>query len=146
MDLSKMSIKKIRELIVFTALLVVALWKFDVVLGVLKTIWDIIFPFVLGGAIAFLTNVPMSFLEKKIFEKIKNDGMKGKEASILALMVVVASMVAMIAVICVKSVSVLFKLNKALDLYIKEQKYRHEKEMMMDHLYHDYDDEEDMSL
>ena len=71
MDLSKMSIKKIRELIVFTALLVVALWKFDVVLGVLKTIWDIIFPFVLGGAIAFLTNVPMSFLEKKIFEKIK---------------------------------------------------------------------------
>ena len=41
MDLSKMSIKKIRELIVFTALLVVALWKFDVVLGVLKTIWDI---------------------------------------------------------------------------------------------------------
>ena len=71
MDLSKMSIKKIRELIVFTAFLVVALWKFDVVLGVLKTIWDIIFPFVLGGAIAFLTNVPMSFLEKKIFEKVK---------------------------------------------------------------------------
>ena len=71
MDLSKMSIKKIRELIVFTALLVVALWKFDVVLDVLKTIWDIIFPFVLGGAIAFLTNVPMSFLEKKIFENVK---------------------------------------------------------------------------
>ena len=71
MDLSKMSIKKIWELIVFTALLVVALWKFDVVLGVLKTIWDIIFPFVLGGAIAFLTNVPMSFLEKKIFENVK---------------------------------------------------------------------------
>ena len=71
MDLSKMSIKKIRELIVFTALLVVALWKFDVVLGVLKTIWDIIFPFVLGGAIAFLTNVPMSFLEKKNFENVK---------------------------------------------------------------------------
>ena len=71
MDLNKMSIKKIRELIVFTALLVVALWKFDVVLGVLKTIWDIIFPFVLGGAIAFLTNVPMSFLEKKIFENVK---------------------------------------------------------------------------
>ena len=71
MDLSKMSIKKIRELIVFTALLVVSLWKFDVVLGVLKTIWDIIFPFVLGGAIAFLTNVPMSFLEKKIFENVK---------------------------------------------------------------------------
>ena len=70
-DLSKISIKKIRELIVFTALLVVALWKFDMVLGVLKTIWGIIFPFILGGAIAFLTNVPMSFLERTIFKKQK---------------------------------------------------------------------------
>ena len=59
MELSKITIKKIRELIVFTAFLVVALWKFDVVLDVLKAMWKIIFPFVLGGAIAFVTNVPM---------------------------------------------------------------------------------------
>ena len=70
-DLSKITIKKIRELIVFTALLVVALWKFDVVLDVLKAIWGILFPFVLGGAIAFVINVPMSFLEKKIFGRVK---------------------------------------------------------------------------
>ena len=69
MDLSNLSIKKIRELIVFTALLVVALWKFDVVLGVLKTIGQIIFPFILGGAIVFVINVPMSFLEKKIRQR-----------------------------------------------------------------------------
>lgn len=75
MDLSKLSMKKIRELIIFTVLLVVALWKFEVVIDVLKTIWGIIFPFVLGGAIAFVINVPMSFLEKKIFGKTK-DGNK----------------------------------------------------------------------
>ena len=69
MDLSNLSIKKIRELIVFTALLVVALWKFDVVLDVLKTIGQIIFPFILGGAIVFVINVPMSFLEKKIRQR-----------------------------------------------------------------------------
>ena len=73
MDLSNLSIKKIRELIVFTALLVIALWKFDVVLDVLKTIWQIIFPFILGGAIVFVINVPMSFLEKKIFENVKKE-------------------------------------------------------------------------
>ena len=72
-DLSKISIKKIRELIVFTAFLVVALWKFNVVLDVLKAIWGIVFPFVLGGAIAFVTNVPMSFLEKKIFGRAKKE-------------------------------------------------------------------------
>ena len=73
MDISKISVKKIRELIVFTAFLVVALWKFDVVLDVLKAIWGIAFPFVLGGAIAFVTNVPMSFLEKKIFGRAKKE-------------------------------------------------------------------------
>lgn len=66
MDLSRCSMKKIRELIVFTAFLVVALWKFDVVIEVLKSIWKIVFPFALGGAIAFVINVPMSFLEKKM--------------------------------------------------------------------------------
>ena len=72
-DISKISVKKIRELIVFTAFLVIALWKFDVVLDVLKAIWGIAFPFVLGGAIAFVTNVPMSFLEKKIFGRVKKE-------------------------------------------------------------------------
>ena len=73
MDISKISVKKIRELIVFTAFLVVALWKFDVVLDVLKAIWGIAFPFVLGGALAFMINVPMSFLEKKIFGRVKKE-------------------------------------------------------------------------
>ena len=35
MDLNKLSMKKIRELIIFTVLLVVALWKFEVVIDVL---------------------------------------------------------------------------------------------------------------
>lgn len=79
MDLSKLSMKKIRELIIFTVLLVVAFWKFEVVIDVLKTIWGIIFPFVLGGAIAFVINVPMSFLEKKIFGKIKEGNKAGEK-------------------------------------------------------------------
>ena len=35
MDFSKLSMKKIRELIMFTALLAAALWTFDVVIDVL---------------------------------------------------------------------------------------------------------------
>ena len=45
MDLNNLSMKKIRELIVFTAFLVIALWKFDIVIDVIKTIWDILSPF-----------------------------------------------------------------------------------------------------
>lgn len=79
MDLNKKSMKKIRELIVFTAILVVALWKFDTVLEGAKNIWGILFPFVLGGAIAFVINVPMSFLEKKIFGKTKDGNKVGEK-------------------------------------------------------------------
>ena len=100
MDLSKISIKKIRELIVFTALLVVALWKFDVVLSMLKAIWGIIFPFVLGGAIAFITNVPMSFLEKKIFGRVKKENKTvGKLARPISLLLTIILAVGVIVLV-----------------------------------------------
>ena len=101
MDFSKLSIKKIRELIVFTALIVVALWKFDVVLGVLKAVWGIIFPFALGGAIAFVINVPMSFLEKKLFGKAKEKGSKaaGKLARPISLLLTIVLVVGVIVLV-----------------------------------------------
>ena len=102
MDLSKITIKKIRELIVFTALLVVALWKFDVVLDVLKTIGQIIFPFILGGAIVFVINVPMSFLEKKIFENVKKENKAvrklARPVSLLLTIVLVVGVIALVMI------------------------------------------------
>ena len=102
MDLGDLSIKKIRELIVFTALLVVALWKFDVVLDVLKTIGQIIFPFILGGAIVFVINVPMSFLEKKIFENIKKENKAARKlarpVSLLLTIVLVVGVIALVMI------------------------------------------------
>lgn len=101
-DISKKSVKKIRELIVFTAFLVVALWKFNVVLDVLKAIWGIVFPFVLGGAIAFVTNVPMSFLEKKIFENVKKENKAvrklARPVSLLLTIVLVVGVIALVMI------------------------------------------------
>ena len=99
-DPSKISVKKIRELIVFTAFLVAALWKFDVMLDVLKEIWSILFPFVLGGVIAFVTNVPMSFLEKKIFTKIKKENkVVGKLARPISLLLTIVLGIGVIALV-----------------------------------------------
>lgn len=102
MDISNLSIKKIRELIVFTALLVVALWKFDVVLDVLKTMGQIIFPFILGGAIVFVINVPMSFLEKKIFENVKKENKAARKlarpVSLLLTIVLVVGVIALVMI------------------------------------------------
>ena len=86
----------------FTALLVVALWKFDVVLDVLKTIGQIIFPFILGGAIVFVINVPMSFLEKKIFENIKKENKAARKlarpVSLLLTIVLVVGVIALVMI------------------------------------------------
>lgn len=86
----------------FTALLVVALWKFDVVLDVLKTIGQIIFPFILGGAIVFVLNVPMSFLEKKIFENVKKENKAARKlarpVSLLLTIVLVVGVIALVMI------------------------------------------------
>ena len=67
---------------------------------VLKTIWGILFPFVLGGAIAFVINVPMSFLEKKIFGKTKDGNKVGKKlARPISLLLTIILAVGVIALV-----------------------------------------------
>lgn len=63
--------KKIRSLIFFTALVFVALWNYKVLYGGLQFLGHVIFPFALGGAIAFVLSVPMNFVEKKLFTDTK---------------------------------------------------------------------------
>ena len=51
-------------------ILLIALWNYSLILDVLGQGVGIVYPFLLGGAIAFVINVPMSFLKKSCF-KIK---------------------------------------------------------------------------
>ena len=95
MDLNRENIKKIRGLIIFTALLVVCLWQYDVVFSAIEFVFGVTFPFILGGAFAFVLNVPMSFLERNIFGRgrLKNSRRAAKAARpvslILALLLVI---------------------------------------------------------
>ena len=74
MDLNKENMKKIRGLILFTISVLVALWNYKLLFSGVKFLGHVIFPFVLGGGIAFVLNVPMCFIEKKLFREsnIKN--------------------------------------------------------------------------
>ena len=73
MELSREIIREIRRLIVFTAILFLCLWKHEVVFALLGGIFHVIFPFVLGGAIAFVLGVPMNHVEKRLFPEYKRD-------------------------------------------------------------------------
>ena len=76
MNFDKESIKKLRQLILFTIVILIALWNYAIIFGWIRFAFGIIFPFLLGGAIAFVVNVPMSFLEEKLF---RNKHMRDKK-------------------------------------------------------------------
>ncbi len=69
-----------------------------------------------------------------------------KDLSIATACVIAAGTITMCAVVCAKAVSVLFKLNKALDLYIKEHQLSHERNKRMENLYQECADEEEISF
>lgn len=74
MEFNKENLRKIRGLILFTLVVLIALWKYTVVLEAFGFLLGIMFPFLLGAAIAFILNVPMHFLEVKLFyNKNTND-------------------------------------------------------------------------
>lgn len=78
MDLGRKNLKKIRGLILFTGVVILALIKFDVICQAFLFLLSIARPFILGGVIAFVLNLPMRFYEKKLFEKPKISA--GKQA------------------------------------------------------------------
>lgn len=67
MKLDRETMKKLRELILFTIIILIALANYGLIFEAIRFVFGIIFPFLLGGAIAFVLNVPMSFFEKLIF-------------------------------------------------------------------------------
>lgn len=71
MEISKETMKKLLLLITFAVLLLVGAQHLDLVLHTLQLLWGILFPLILGGAVAFALNVPMRFLERKLFDSAK---------------------------------------------------------------------------
>ena len=69
MNLNRREIKRIRGLILFAGLVFLALMKVDLLWQAFVFFWQIVSPFLLGGAIAFVINLPMSFFERTVFSK-----------------------------------------------------------------------------
>lgn len=65
MELNRENVKKIRSLIVFTVVVVFLGVHYQKVLAVLGECISMISPFLLGGAIAFVLNVPMRAIETR---------------------------------------------------------------------------------
>ena len=69
MNLEKDIVREIKKLIVFTAIIFLCIWKYEVVFQSIHWILDVITPFLIGGAIAFIIGIPVSYIEKKLLKK-----------------------------------------------------------------------------
>lgn len=101
MELSRETVKRIKGLIVFAALIVACLWKYDVVVSVLAFIFHVIFPFVLGGAIAFILNVPMNFIQRHLFapERVERHKIQKKIARPVSMLIVIFGVFGIVALV-----------------------------------------------
>lgn len=101
MELTKENIKKLRGLILFTAIVIVCLWKYEASLKILSFIWGVVFPFILGGALAFVLNVPMNFIQRHLFPEERTEKSKifEKMARPVSMLIVLFSVIAVIGIV-----------------------------------------------
>jgi predicted PurR-regulated permease PerM len=101
MELNQENIRKIKEIILFTAVMIVCLWKYETVLDILFFLLNILTPFILGGAIAFVLNVPMNFVQRHLFkeERIRNRKVSQKLARPVSMVLVLIAVFGIVAIV-----------------------------------------------
>ena len=101
MELNNENMKKIRHLIVFTALIILCFWKYTIVFQAVKFVIGVVFPFILGGAIAFVFNVPMHFIENRLIQEKWKEKYKivRKTASPVSLVLTIIFVIGIVAAV-----------------------------------------------
>ena len=126
MNLNKENMRKLRELILFTIIILIALWNYKILFDWIGAAFRIILPFILGGGIAFILNIPMSFLEEKIFQ---NRHLKEKKIAqrlsrpvclILTLAIVIGVVVLVMFVVIPELTRTILSLGRTIQAFIPE--------------------------
>ena len=126
MNLTKENMRKLRELILFTVIILIALWNYRLLFEWAGAAFRIILPFLLGGGIAFILNIPMSFLEEKIFG---NRHLKDKKivkklsrpvCLILTLAIVIGVVVLVMFVVIPELTRTVISLGRTIQTFIPE--------------------------
>ncbi|MFI3172464.1 MAG: AI-2E family transporter [Eubacteriales bacterium] len=125
MELNRDVVKKIRGLIVFTTLIIVCLWKSEMVLDFLSEAVSVLSPFIVGAAIAFIINVPMSFIERNLRAKVKiKEQVMNKIARpcslILTIIFIIGIIVLVVFVVVPQLATTVSSLGENLQVFIPE--------------------------
>ncbi len=105
MKLDKSTVLKITGILTFCILLYCALQNTAAVKGGIGTVMSYLNPFIVGGAIAFIINVPMRFIERHLFPKAKKlDKLRRPLALILALLAI-AAIIVLVCIIVIPQIA-----------------------------------------
>lgn len=127
MEFNRENIKKIRGLIVFTAVIMIGLWNYKVVFQGIRFIGNVIFPFVLGGAMAFVLNVPMHYIEEKLFGKSKSKKLVRPISLCLTILFVVSLLGIVLFIVAPALGDTVMNLGKTIQDFIPQVKEGAEK-------------------
>lgn len=96
--------KDLKKGLILILVAIIGYWainNLDIIGNVFKTIFSILFPFILGGCLAFILNIPMTFFEKKFskIKKINNKQQKNKGLRIVSIIFAIIVIVLVLALV-----------------------------------------------
>ncbi|MEG0377218.1 MAG: AI-2E family transporter, partial [Eubacterium sp.] len=100
MELNKKNVRTIIGIIILTLLIAAGLMNYVELWGTLFWVVSLIFPFILGGCLAFILNIPMRLIEKYVFseKRVKNKHIKKLARPISMLLSIILVLVLIIVI------------------------------------------------
>lgn len=126
MELNKETIKKIRGLILFTVIIVIMGVNYHRLLQLLGRLFGMCYPFLIGGAIAFILNVPMRGIEKHVM-KGRRSRLRRPISLLLALLFVVGILGIVTFVVLPELVKTARILQNSIPIFINDVKEEAER-------------------
>lgn len=118
MDLNKKNMKNLMILIVFAVLVLVGVQRIENLAAGFVFLMRIVFPFILGGAMAFILNIPMHFLEGRVFAKVKKKKLVRPVSLVLSILFVVAILQIVLVVVIPEIAATFAGISKNIEAFL----------------------------
>ena len=118
MDLNKKNMKNLMFLIVFAVLVLVGVQRIENLAAGFVFLMRIVFPFILGGAMAFILNIPMHFLENKLFAKAKKKKIVRPLSLVLSILFVLAILQIVLVVVLPEIATTIASISKNIEAFL----------------------------
>lgn len=118
MDLNKKNMKNLMFLIVFAVLVLVGVQRIENLAAGFIFLCRIVFPFILGGAMAFILNIPLHFLENKLFAKAKKKKIVRSLSLVLSILFVLAILQIVLVVVLPEIATTIASISKNIEAFL----------------------------